>query len=67
LQFTFRRSVSTSTTEVTEVTEKIPMFCPGALGVLGGDRQTETGLIFHGSFPVEEDETASQSSGGVQP
>jgi hypothetical protein len=34
-------SVSTSTTEATEATEKIPMFWLGALGVLGGDGQTE--------------------------
>ncbi len=34
-------SVSTSATEITEATEKIPMFCLGALGVLGGEWQTE--------------------------
>jgi len=31
-----------STTEVAEATEKILMFWLGALGVLGGERQTET-------------------------
>ena len=30
------------TTEITGTTEKILMFCLGVLGVLGGDRQTET-------------------------
>jgi DNA-binding transcriptional ArsR family regulator len=30
-----------SSEQVTETTEKIPMFWPGALGVLGGERQTE--------------------------
>jgi hypothetical protein len=37
-------SLSTSTTEITETTEKIPMFWLGALGVLGGEWQTETVL-----------------------
>jgi len=31
--------VSSSTTEITEITEKFPKVWLGALGVLGGDRQ----------------------------